>query len=408
MRVLLLTTSYPPMLNSAARIFAELAEGLRGYGHTVTVLTEKPERYVSEETAAATRIAAAEIVDGIRVVRLSPLPLPKHIPCLRAVEQLVSLPRYAARGCRLGKFDCVIAYSPPLTLAIAAALIAHRGGGKAIANIQDPYPKSAVDLGLLSNPILVRMGEWMERWVYRHVDAITVHAEGMRAHVVEHEGAKEQVHVIPNWIDLHRFSPGPRENAFRRARNLGNAFVISYAGVMGFAQQVEDILEAAEQLQPLVPEALFLLAGGGVALPRLKKLVAEKKLMNVRFLEHLPELEYIELLRASDVCLVTLARKLRTPVIPGKLACIMGVGRVVVCCVPETSGARQLVEDAGCGAWVPSGDPGLLADALLRLCRNPEIRAGMEGNARRYAETWLSRERGIGQYSEILDALASR
>jgi glycosyltransferase involved in cell wall biosynthesis len=396
------------MLNSAARIFAELAEGLRKRGHSVTVLTEKPERYVSEETAAAARIAAVETVDGVRVVRLSPLPLPKHIPCLRAVEQLVSLPRYTARGCRLGKFDCVIAYSPPLTLAMAAALIAHRSGGRAIANIQDPYPKSAVDLGLLSNPVLVRMGEWMERWVYRHVDAITVHAEGMRTHVVEHGGTKERVHVIPNWIDLHRFSPGPRGNAFRRVRNLSKAFVISYAGVMGFAQQVEDILEAAERLQLLAPEALFLLAGEGGALPRLKKLAAEKRLANVQFLGHLPEAEYLELLRASDVCLVTLARKLQTPVIPGKLACIMGAGRAVVCCVPETSGARQLVEDTGCGIWVPAGNPDLLMAALLQIYRNPEMRAGMEDSARRYAEMWLSSERGIGQYSGILDALVSQ
>ncbi len=396
------------MLNSAARIFAELAEGLRDHGHTVTVLTEKPQRYVSEETSAPARIPTEEIVDGIRVVRLSPLPLPKHIACLRAVDQLASLPRYATRGCRLGKFDFVIAYSPPLALAMAGALIARRNGGKAIANIQDPYPKSAVDLGLLTNPILIKMGEWMERWVYRHVDAITVHAEGMRTHVAEHGGTVEKVHVIPNWIDLDRFSPGPRENAFRRARNLGNAFVISYAGVMGFAQQVEDILEAAERLRSQAPEALFLLAGEGVALPRLEQLAAGKGLTNVRFLAHLPEAEYIELLRASDVCLVTLAHKLQTPVIPGKLACIMGVGRAVVCCVPETSGARRLVEDIGCGIWVPAGNPDLLAAALLQIYRNPEVRAGMEDSARRYAETWLSRERGIGQYREILNALVSR
>jgi hypothetical protein len=56
MNILLLTASYPPMLNSATRIFAELAKGLRDHGHCVPVLTERPKGYLGDRSVGAARV----------------------------------------------------------------------------------------------------------------------------------------------------------------------------------------------------------------------------------------------------------------------------------------------------------------------------------------------------------------
>ena len=137
-------------------------------------------------------------------------------------------------------------------------------------------------------------------------------------------------------------------------------------------------------------------------LPKLKAMAADLNLKNVQFLPHLPEDEYIALLQASDVCLVTLHKELKTPVVPGKLPCIMGVGRSVICSTPPQSDARLIVEEAKGGLWVPAGSPGALAEAILTLNGDYALADEMGDNGRWYAEQHFNREKCISRYEEII------
>ena len=403
MKILLLTNSFPPMLNSAARLFGELAEELALQGHDIRVLTEMPRRYLARDTGTSKHCLDDVSNAGIHVRRFSLLELPRHLPGMRAIGQMLSLPRYFVRGVLLGSVDAVIAYSPPLPLAVAAILLAWLRNARSVINIQDPYPSAAVDLGLLRGRTAIRLGIWMERWVYRNADRITVHSEGMREHVVLRGGNPQDTHVVENWIDIDRFSPGDEGRLSFRARwDLTDQLLVSYAGIMGFAQQVEDILLAAEMLEDDLPEVRFVLAGEGVARQEMERLANTKQLSNVRFLPHLPEVEYIELLRASDICLITLSSRLRAPIIPGKLACIMGVGKPVVCSVPKTSDARHLVQKVDCGRWVEAGDPAALARAIVELSECPELRREMGQRGREYATRELSKLHGVSRYDELI------
>jgi len=402
-RILLLTIGYPPTLSSAARLFNELANTLQTEGHRVTVLTTIPERYLAEEEAHERRLfPKEEVANGVHICRLRSLSLPKQFPVCRAVEHVFAAVQYLIKARRFPRQDVAIVYSPPLPLAVSGILLARRWRGQAIINIQDLYPQSVVDLGLLKNRFLIAFARRMERWVYRHADAVTVHSDGNRACIVEHNGARQKVHVVPNWIDLTKYKPGPRVNSFRSNYGLDDAFVVSYAGIMGFAQGVGDILRAATVLERQIPDFLLLLAGSGVELPKLKQLAQEQHLKKVRFLPHLPEQEYIELLQASDVCLVTLIKSLRTPVVPGKLSCIMAVSRPVVCSVPPTSDARKIMEESESGLWVNAGDTETLANAILGLHADPDKREKMGQNGRVYAETHFDREHCVQRYVELL------
>ncbi len=403
MRILLLTIRYPPTLSSAARLFNELAETLQTKGHQVTVLTTIPERYLAEKEAHERRLfPKEEVSNGVDVHRLPPLSLPKHLPMCRAVEHVFAAVQYLFRGRCLPCQDVIIVYSPPLPLAISGILLARRWRGQAIINIQDLYPQSVVDLGLLKNRFLIAFARWMERWVYRHANAVTVHSDGNRVYIAKHGGAWGKVHVVPNWIDLAKYKPGPRVNSFRSNYGLDDAFVVSYAGIMGFAQGVGDILRAAAELEKEMPDFLLVLAGSGVELSKLKQLAQEQGLKKVRFLPHLPEQDYIELLQASDVCLVTLLKSLRTPVVPGKLPCIMAIGRPVVCSVPSTSDARKITEESESGVWVSAGDTEALTSAILELYANPGKREKMGRNGRAYSEAHFDREHCVQQYVELL------
>ena len=402
MKVLLLTISYPPVLNSAARLFSELAESLSERGHQVTVLTAIPERYLAEKDSG-NKFPQEEIINGVRVYRLPSSSLPKHIPLFRALEHVFFALRCWLKGRKLPPQDAVIVYSPPLPLGITGIRLARRWGGKAIVNVQDLYPQSVIDLGLLRNPFFISLARQMEQWVYNNADFITVHSEGNRLYVIDYGVPAERAIVVPNWIDLEKFSPGQCGNSLKQAVGLKDGFIVSYAGVMGFAQGVEDIIGAAVRLRDIAPDIYFVLVGSGVALPHLKERVQREGLSNVLFVPHLPEDKYIELLRASDICLVTLDKRLRTPVVPGKLPCIMAVGRPVICSTAPESDARRIVEEANSGLWVNAGDAKALADAVLSLYRESARREEMGNNGRTYAGTHFRRELCVEKYIRILD-----
>jgi len=401
MKILLLTISYPPVLNSAARLFSELAESLQGKDYQVTVLTAIPERYLAEKDSG-NKPPREEIVNGVHVYRLPSSSLPKHIPLFRALEHVFFALQCWLKGRKFPPQDAVIVYSPPLPLGITGIKLARRWGGKAIVNVQDLYPQTAIDLGLLKNPFFISLARRMERWIYNNADFITVHSQGNRSYVIEHGVPSEKAIIVPNWIDLEKFSPGQCGDSLKQTLGLKDGFIVSYAGVMGFAQGVEDIIGAAVRLSDIAPDIQFVLVGSGVALPHLKERVQRKGLSNVFFVRHLPEDKYIGLLRASDICLVTLAKKLRTPVVPGKLPCIMAVGRPVICSTAPESDARRIVEEADCGLWVSAGEAEALADAILRLYRDSAQREKTGSNGRAYAEAHFRRELCVEEYVKIL------
>lgn len=398
-RVLLLTISYPPVLNSAARLFSELAESLRKRNYHVTVITTVPQRYVANDKEISPRV---EELNGVEVFRLPMIPLPKHLPLFRGFEHFFVAFQYWLKGSSLPRYEAVIVYSPPLPLALAGIKLAQRWRGKAIVNVQDLYPQSVIDLGLLRSRFLVSLARRMERWVYRYADFITVHSEGNREYMVAHGANVKKVFVISNWVDLEKYKPGPLRNAFRELYDLEDSFVVSYAGVMGFAQGVDDILRAAAILEREIPTLSLVLAGSGVELAKLKKLSKALGLKSVRFLPHLSEQNYIGLLQASDICLVTLVKDLRTPVVPGKLQCIMAVGRPAVCSTPSTSDAKRILEESGAGIWVEAGDHKALAGAILKLYSDPALRDEMGRKGRLYAEAHFDKERCINQYVQLL------
>lgn len=408
MRVLLLAPDFPPVLNSAARLFFELAEDLSHLGHEVTALTRIPERYLAaRERRHRTRFVLREELSGIRVWRVKNLPVFYHFPMARALEHFWIALTFFIAGLGLPRQDVIIVYSPPLPLALTGYMLARRWRGVVIVNVQDLYPQTVVDLGLLRNRFLIRLAEKLETFIYQRADAITVHSQGNRECILGKGASADRVHVVPNWVDLESLRPGPRQNDWRRLHGLDEAFVISFAGTMGFGQGLDVVIEAADRLRRY-PEIIFVLAGDGVFRDSLQKEASEKGLNNIRFLPPQPPEAYLELLQASDVCLVTLHQDLKTPVVPGKLQSIMAAGRPVICYANPASDARRLIEEAGCGFFVPAGDPAGLAEAVLTLYNRHELAEEMGQKGRDYAERNFDRKKCTQAYATLLAELKAK
>ena len=408
MRVLLITPDFPPVLNSAARLYHELAEELQQHGFQVTVLTRIPSRYLADgEQRHRVRFVLKEDMKGIQVWRLKNLPVPLLLPMARALEHFWMALMFLIGGLGLPKQDAIILYSPPLPMGLTGYLLARRWGGAVIVNVQDLYPQTVVDLGLLRNRFFIRLAEKIETFIYRRVDAITVHSEGNRDYIIRKQAYAGHIHIIPNWVDLKLIQPGPRDNGWRHFHGLDKAFIVSFAGTMGFAQGLEDVVEAADRLKQF-PEIVFVLAGDGVYRNTLQKKTSDKRLENIRFLPPQSADAYLELLQASDVCLVTLHKDLKTPVVPGKLQSVMAAGRPLIFCANPANYTKRLIEEAGCGFFVPAGDTINLAGAVLTLYNSRELVEQMGRQGRYYAEKHFERKKCTQAYAHLLSTLDSQ
>ena len=267
--------------------------------------------------------------------------------------------------------------------------------------------KPLVDLGLLKNKFLIRWVEKLESFLYRRADGITVHSEGNREYVISKGAAPHRTHTFANWVDLVALKPGPQINVWRAQHGLEKAFVVSFAGTVGFAQGLEEVVHVAERLGRY-PDLVFVIAGDGVLKDPLQKEAVAKGLNNIKFLPPQPPEAYLQLLQASDVCLVTLHKDLKTPVVPGKLQSIMAAGRPVICCANPASDARRLVEESGCGIFVPAGDASGLMDAVLRVYLRREVAEEMGKLGRRYAERNFDRKKCTQMYTSLLNQIETK
>jgi glycosyltransferase involved in cell wall biosynthesis len=91
-------------------------------------------------------------------------------------------------------------------------------------------------------------------------------------------------------------------------------------------------------------------------------------------------------------------------VIPSKLLEFMACGRPVILGVEGQ--ARELVEKADCGVWIPPEDSASLAEAIDQLYRDCELRKRLGRNGRNYVVTYCSREQTARDYIAVLQRVA--
>jgi len=402
MRVLLLSDAFPPEVRSSSHLMYELAEDLRARGHAVSVVTCRP-RYNLAAPVAPARGVQRETLNGLEVVRVD-APAIHNVGHVRRGLGQLWLPVAFYRAARaLPRPDVIYVYSPPLTLGLAAHWLGRRWRAPFVFNVQDLFPQNAIDLGALRNPLLVAFFRALERYIYRRAAAIALHSEGNAAWLRRDGVEAAKLRVIPNWVDtqLHRPEAGATENRFRRELGLEDRFTVLFAGVMGYAQDMETIVEAAARLRE-ESRIVFLLVGDGSERAGVERRIGELKLANVRRLPFVSREEYPALVAACDAGLVTLKKTMKTPVVPSKLPTYMASARPVIVSVNPESDAGALVRAADCGLLVPPGDPEAMAAAIRQLHNDPARAAALGANGRRYAAAHLSRAACVHQIERLL------
>lgn len=399
MKILALTRYFPPEIGTASHLFYELCETLVQRGHQVTAVTGLP--WYNLETIAPKyqgRLHLKEELNGIQVIRVADLPIPSHEWRIKAGHFSSPLTLLVG-GLLAAKPDVIIFYSPPLLIGLTAHVLATKWKIPFVMNLQDFYPLGLADYGYPQ--FFLDFFEKMELYIYKRARFITVHSEGNEDYIVNvKKQPQEKIRVIHNWVDTDFIVPGPKVNDFSMAHGITEPFIVSFAGTIGAGQGLNFLIDTAWMLRD-IKEIKFLIVGGGIEKEPLVEKAARKQLSNITFLPMQPKHIYPDILRASDISLSTLRKTLNAPTVPSKILSIMSAGRPVVASMPLHGDAPKLIQAAQCGICLEPENPGALADAILKLYHDRDLRERYGQNGRRYVEEHFSREACIGRYETL-------
>jgi colanic acid biosynthesis glycosyl transferase WcaI len=411
-KILYVSQYFPPEMGAPAARADELSRHWARMGHEVTVLTgfpNHPTGVVPDEWRERLRkLWSSEQVAGVQVERTWLWPLPNR----RAHERIRNYASFclsaAIRGLDLPKPDLVIATSPQLLVALSGWWLALWKRVPFIFEVRDLWPESLAAVGAGSEgSMLHRVLGAIAGFLYRRADHIVVVSPAFKDHLTRHwQVPAEKISIVENGVETDLFRPDPSAADVRNEMNLptGEQFLICYIGTMGMAHGLETLVATAKELQTKLPRAVFLLIGEGAEKQHIVDLSAAQGLTNIQFLGQQPREKIPAFVSAADVCLVMLKKtELFKTVIPTKLLEYMACQRPVLVAVDGQ--ARQIVEDAGAGVFVPPGNSQALARAICDLAGNPEQRKQMGESGRRYILEKLSREQTAKDYISVLERL---
>lgn len=383
MRVLFLTHYFPPELGAASPRVFETARRLAAAGHDVTVLTgfpHYPTGVVADEYRG--RLEMREEMSGVRVLRSWVWATPNSTAIRRTLNQM-SLALTSLWGSRqVGDVDVIVVETPPLMLTLSGYLLARWKNVPMVLRIADLWPASAVRLGVLRDPTVIKAAEAVERFIYRRSDRIVAVTAGIRDELLRRGVSEKRVVYMPNGVNTELFASVPDTEPIRERFGLQGKYVVLYAGNIGLAQGLDSLLDAAALLRP-DEDLQFVLAGEGVERARLQARAREEGLDNVSFLGGQPRDRMPELLSMADASLVPLvADPFFEMAVPSKLLEAMACERPVI--LAARGEAERLLAEAGAGVAVPPQDAGALVDAASRLKGDRAAAGEMGKRGRRY------------------------
>ncbi|MFL6245841.1 MAG: glycosyltransferase family 4 protein [Thermoanaerobaculia bacterium] len=384
----------------------ELARALTQRGHRVSVITGFP-NYPSGKLYEGWRLSLVKRKKeaAFPVVRTFMYPYHGRRVIGRLANYFSFMLSAPLGALFTGRCDVMYVWHPPLTVGVAAWLIARWKRVPFVYDVQDIWPESAVLSGMLRPGRMVRMISRLERWVYSKADHLICVTEGARQNVISKGVTPDKVTVLPHWIDEKEFVLPDREAARTRVREQfgwGTKFVVMFAGNIGLVQGLDTVVEAARLLAN-EEQLLIAIVGDGADKERLVSLAREKNVgARLQFIERQPSENMPALMAGADALLVHLRNsELSNWVVPSKTLAYLASGKPIV--MAMQGAAADLTQEAGAGVLVEPENAPALADALRKLSQSSdEERESMGRRGRDYLERNLAKEVVISRYEELL------
>jgi colanic acid biosynthesis glycosyl transferase WcaI len=391
-RILVFNQYYWPGVEATAHLLGELCTAL-AEDFDVTVVT------------GALRGRPHEIGrmkhNGVDIFRVRSSTFDRRVLGLRALNYLTYLGQSLRAGLSQERPDIVLCMTDPPIIADAALLVARRFRAPLVVISQDVFPEVAVELGRLSNPLVVGVLKYLIGFYLQRAERVVAIGETMRERLVDKGAARERIVLIQNWVDVDAIQPAERDNRWSHEQGLSGRFLVMHSGNVGHAQNLDALIRASTFLRDLDRLSVTII-GAGARHAELVELAQTLEAEAVSFLPYQPREMLTESLSSGDLHFVGLAQGLAGYVVPSRLYGILAAGRPVLVSADPDSETARVVTRVGCGIVVPPGKPNLIAEVVRGAYEGKYDLKAMGARGREFVLAEAGRSVAMTRYRDLL------
>jgi glycosyltransferase involved in cell wall biosynthesis len=357
-------------MGGAASRISGLAKWLVNYEHEVSVITgypNYPTGKIYPEYKNTNKIV--ENINGVRIFRVKVFPASHNFLIIRFINYLTLLISSLWIGMRKRyEFDVLIASSPPLTIGIVGRILSKFYKIPWIFDVRDIWPDVAVEAGMLKeNGLLNKISTKIAKYLYNTADHITPVTKNKYLKISGYGVKPDKISIVENGIDSDLIKDAI-EKDWRTEYRLQNKFVLTYAGLIGRAQGVKIIVDAAELLKGK-SDIHFIIVGEGIDKRVLKDQVKNSELENITFIDNQPKELIPSLLKTSDAAIIPLISNNLKDAIPSKLLEAWSCKLPVI--LIAGGEAAEIVTNINGGIVINSNESIFLKETIIKFKNNP-------------------------------------
>ena len=209
------------------------------------------------------------------------------------------------------------------------------------------------------------------KFALRQADLITCDAEHLTYRMIDLGASREKIKLIYFGVDTHKFSPKQGDQGLKEKLHLGSEslLIISLRNLSSL-YDVETLLRASPSVFKDFPNAKFIIAGEGEQRDYLENLAISLGVSDcIRFIGRIPNHEIPRYLASSDIYVST---SLSDAGLAASTAEAMACGLPVV--ITDFGNNRDWVKDGEGGFIIPTKNPAILAEKIVYLLQNQDVR----------------------------------
>jgi len=289
---------------------------------------------------------------------------------------------------------------PSLDVAFIAAKYAEEHDIKFIIDIQDLWPeafKMVFTLPIISDILFYPMKKKAD-YIYKSADEIIAVSTTYLNRALEVNKKIEKGNVVFLGTDLDKFDDAFINN--RYLNKLNNEIWVAYAGTLGHSYDLTIVFDALEILKNKgIYNLKFVVMGDGPLKEKFENHAKEKQI-DALFTGRLPYVEMVGILGVCDIAVNPISKGAAQSII-NKHGDYAAAGLPVIN-TQECLEYRNLVDAYQMGLNCNNNDSGDLAEKILVLLKDNELRIQMGKNSRRLAEDKFDRYKTYEKIKKLI------
>jgi glycosyltransferase involved in cell wall biosynthesis len=296
---------------------------------------------------------------------------------------------------RIPRPDVVIVSSLSLLTILNGIRLKARYGCTLVFEIRDIWPLTMTEEGGFSrhHPLVKLLG-WVERTGYLRSDVIVGTMPNLTEHVTEVTGKVLNCQCVPMGYDPALSEhPEPLPEGYEERHLPRGKFIVGYAGSIGRTNALDTLMACAREMRH-DPRFHFVVLGSGDLLEKFRAETAD--LPNITFAPRVRKEQVQRVLERCSVLYLSVesSRVWRFGQSLNKVIDYMTACKPIIA---SYDGFPSMIDEAGCGVFVPAKDLGALREAIRRYAaQSPE---DLEAIGRRGKE-WLLANRPYRRLAE--------